>query len=103
MGTETPNPGGQPKQTAPGKPASRQPTDDNPGNDQNRNSEEGQETPRTGRDPSEPIEQYVSNDIPTDDDDDADDDDEDETGTIELPGEGGEGDRQDRSTAAGNP
>jgi hypothetical protein len=100
MGTETPNPGGQPKQTAPGKPASRQPTDDNLGNDQNRDREEGQEIPKTGRDPSEPIEQDVSNDIPTDDDD---DDDEDETGTIELPGAGGEGDRQDRSTPAGNP
>ena len=84
MGTETPNPGGQPKQTAPGKPASRQPTDDNLGNDQSKDREEGQEIPKTGRDPSEPIEQDVSNDIPTDDDDDADDDDEDEAGTIEL-------------------
>ena len=105
MGTQTPNPGGQPKQTAPGKPASRQPTDDSLGKDQNRDREEGQEIPKTGRDPSEPIEQQVSNDIPTDDDADADDDDEDLTGTIELPGEGGadEGDRRDGSRPAGNP
>ena len=68
MGTQTPNSGGQPKQTAPGKPASRQPTDDNLSKDQNSDSEEGQEIPKTGRDPSEPIEQDVSDDIPTDDD-----------------------------------
>lgn len=103
MGTETPNPGGQPKQTAPGKPASRQPTRGNVGEDQNLDTDEGQEIPKTGRDPSEPIEQDVSNDIPTDDDDDADDDDEDQTGTIELPGEGGEGSGdRDRSRPVGN-
>ena len=98
MSTETPNPTGQPKQVAPGKPASRQPPDANTGKEKDR--EEGQEIPKTGRDPSEPIEQDGSNDIPTDDDG---DEDEDETGKIELPGEGGEGDRQDRSRPAGNP
>jgi hypothetical protein len=102
MDTQTPNAGGQPKQTAPGKPASRQPTDENLGKDQGKDSEEGQEIPKTGRDPSEPIDQDLSDDIPTDEDDDADDDDEDQAGTIELPGEGGEDDRQDGSRPAGN-
>ena len=60
MGTQTPNPGGRPKQTAPGKPASRQPPDDSLGKDPNGDGEEGQEIPKTGRDPSEPIEQQVS-------------------------------------------
>jgi hypothetical protein len=64
------------------------------------NREEGQEIPKTGRDPSEPTEQDDSNDIPTDDDG---DEDEDETGKIELPGEDGQGDRRDVSRPAGNP
>lgn len=102
MSTQTPSPGSQPKQTPPGNPASQPPTDG--GKDQDR--EEGQEIPKTGRDPSEPIEHDVSNDIPSDDDDDADDDDaddEDQSGTIELPGEGGEDDRRNDSRPAGNP
>jgi hypothetical protein len=87
MTTETPSPGGQPPRTAPGKPASRQPTEDNVGEDQ------------------KPLEQDVAGDIPTDDDEDADGDDEDQTGTIELPGEGGtdSAERRDRSRPAGNP
>lgn len=102
MSTQTPNSGSHPKPTAPGKPASRQPTDENLGKDRGKDSEEGQEIPKTGRDPSEPIDQDVSDDIPTDEDDDADDEDEDQAGAIELPGEGGEGDRQDGSRPAGN-
>lgn len=120
MGIQTPNPGGQPKQTPP-----QPPTDGNSGKGIDQDGEEGQEIPKTGRDPSEPIEQQVSNDTQSEDDDDAtdddasdddasdddeddddaDDDDEDLTGTIELPGEGGagEGDRRDGSTPAGNP
>jgi hypothetical protein len=101
MSNETPNP------AAPGKPASRQPPDANTGQEQD--TEEGQGIPKTGRDPSEPIEQDVSNDIPTDDDmdddvptDDDGDEDDDETGTIELPGEDGQGDRLDVSRP-GNP
>ena len=70
MDTQTPNSGGQPKRTAPGKPASRQPTDDNLGKDPGKDSEEGQEIPKTGRDPSAPVDQDVSDDIPTNDDND---------------------------------
>ena len=92
MGTQTPNPGRQQKPTAPGKPASR---------------EEGQEIPKTGRDPSEPIDEDIADDISSDDDDDADEDqddgDEDEAGTLELPGEGGESDPAEGSRPAGNP
>jgi hypothetical protein len=76
MGTETPNPGSQPKQIPPGKPGIQQPGDD--GLDKDR--EEGQEIPKTGRD-----------------------DDEDETGNIDLPGEGGGDDQADRSRSADNP
>ncbi len=89
MSNETPNPTDQPRQTAPGKPGSRQPPDANTG-----------QIPKTGRDPSEPIEEDVENDIPTDDDD---SDEDDETGNIELPGEDGQGDRRDVSRPAGNP
>ncbi|HKQ12802.1 MAG TPA: hypothetical protein VJT80_05175 [Steroidobacteraceae bacterium] len=46
MGTQTPNPGGQPKPTAPGKPGSRQPPDSNTGKEKDR--DEGQEIPKTG-------------------------------------------------------
>jgi hypothetical protein len=53
MGTRTPNPGDQLKPTAPGKPASRQPPDNNTGTHQD--TDEGQDIPKTGRDPSEPI------------------------------------------------
>jgi hypothetical protein len=68
MGTQTPNPGGQQQQsnqtpdrggrsdqTAPGKPSSRQPPDANTGKGQekdqgrNRDMDEGQEIPKTGR------------------------------------------------------
>jgi hypothetical protein len=98
MSNETPDPSSERRQTAPGKPASRQPPDANTGQEQDR--EEGQEIPKTGRDPSEPIEEDVANDIPTDDDGDEDDD---ETGKIELPGEDGQGDRRDVSRPAGNP
>ncbi len=108
MDTQTPNPPGQPAPTTPGKPASRQSPAANAG--QETNTEEGQEIPKTARDPSEPIEQDVADDIPTDDDDDDvddddddDDDDEDEAGSIELPGEEGTGDRLDGSRPAGNP
>jgi len=98
MGTQTPEPTGQPKPTAPGKPASRQPPGANTGKEQDR--EEGQEIPKTGRDPSEPIDEDVSNDIPTDDDDD--DADEDQPGSIELPAEGDERDRLNGSSPAGD-
>ena len=109
MGTQTPNPGGQRRQAPP-----QPPTDGSKGKGTDQDREEGQEIPKTGRDPSESIEQQVSNDIPSDDDDDAndddasdddaDDEDEDLTGTIELPEEGGagEGDRRDGSRPAGN-
>jgi hypothetical protein len=90
LGTPTPKP------TAPGKPESRQPPDANPGQD--RDGDQGQELPKTGRDPSEPIGEDVADDIPTDDDDDDDDADEDESGTLELPGEGGERDRLNSSS-----
>jgi hypothetical protein len=96
LGTPTPKP------TAPGKPASRQPPDANTGQD--RDGDEGQELPKTGRDRSEPIEEDVADDILTDDADDDDDDmddddaDEDESGTLELPGEGGERDRLNSSS-----
>jgi hypothetical protein len=53
MGTQKPNPGGQPKPTAPGKPGSRQPPDSNTGKEKKR--DEGQELPKTGRDSSESI------------------------------------------------
>ena len=99
MGTKTPKPTGEPKPTAPGKPASRQPPDANTGKE--RDSEEGQESPKTGRDPLEAIEEDASNDIPTDGDDD--DADEDETGSIELPGEGGRRDRLNGSSPEDNP
>jgi hypothetical protein len=77
MGTETPNPGKQPRQTPPGNPGVQRPDDD--GRDKDR--EEGQEIPKTGRD----------------------DDDEDETGNVDLPGEGGGDDQADRSRSADNP
>jgi hypothetical protein len=54
MGTQNQEPTGQPKPTAPGKPASRQPPDANTGKPKER--EEGQDIPKTGRDSSEPIE-----------------------------------------------
>lgn len=63
MGTQTPNSGGRSDQTAPGKPSSRQPPDANTGKGQgkdeprNRDKDEGQEIPKTGRDQSKPIEQ----------------------------------------------
>ena len=94
MGTQTPNPGGQPKQAPPGNPGVQPPDDGGRGKD----AEEGQDLPKTGRDPSEPIEQDVQNDSPTQDDDD-----EDETGRIELPGEGRGDDQADRSRSADNP
>ena len=55
MGNQTPNKGGQSDQTAPGKPSSRQPPDANTGKGQekdkakNRDMDEGQEIPKTGR------------------------------------------------------
>jgi hypothetical protein len=98
MSTQTPNPGGQQKPTAPGKPASRQPPDSNTGTQQDR--EEGQDIPKTGRDPSEPIDEDISDDISSDDDEDQDDGDEDEVGSIELPGESGD---RDGSRPAGKP
>jgi hypothetical protein len=57
MSTQTPKPDGQAKQTAPGKPASRQPTD-GAGKDQEqkKDRDEGQNLPKTGRAPSEPVE-----------------------------------------------
>jgi hypothetical protein len=76
MGTETPNPGSQPKQTPPGKPGIQQPGDDD------KDREEGQDIPKTGRD---------------------EDEDENETGNIDLPGEGGGDDQADRSRSADNP
>ena len=96
MGTQTPTPTGQPKPTAPGKPASRQPPDANTGTEKDR--DEGQEIPKTGRDPSEPIEED-SNDLAIDDDDSAD---EDETGSIELPGKGDERDWRNGSSSVDN-
>ena len=92
MGTETPNPGGQPKQAPP-----RQPGVQPPG-EGGKDREEGQDIPKTGRDPSEPIEQDAQDDSPTQSDDD-----EDETGKIELPGESGGDDQADRSRSADNP
>src|SRR5688572_27433524 len=100
MGTETQDSGGQQQPTAPGKPASRQPPDSNTGTGKDR--DEGQEIPKTGRDPSEAIEQDISNDTSTDDVDE-DETDEDEVGSIELPGQAREGDRLDGSGPAGNP
>ena len=53
MGNETPNRGGRSDQTAPGKPASRQPPDANTGKGgekdkaKNREKDEGQEIPKT--------------------------------------------------------
>jgi hypothetical protein len=82
MGTEKPNPGGRPSENAPGKPGSRQPPDVNTGID--KDGEEGQEIPKTGRDDRR------SDDLPADDDD--------ELGNVELPREGDE-----RSRPAGNP
>jgi hypothetical protein len=90
MGTQTPNPGGQPKQSPPGKPGVQPPREGGADKD----IEEGQDIPKTGRDPSEPIEQ---------DDEESPTDDEDETGKIELPGEGGGDDQVDRSRSADNP
>ena len=61
MGNQTPNKDGRSDQTAPGKPASRQPPDANTGKGQgkdkaeNADREEGQEIPKTGRDQSKPI------------------------------------------------
>ena len=52
MGTQTPKPSDQPKPTAPGKPASRQPPDNNTGKP--RDTDEGQELPKTGRAPAGP-------------------------------------------------
>jgi hypothetical protein len=103
MGIQTPNPRGQPEPTAPGKPGSRQPPGNNTGTDQDR--DEGQDIPKTGRDPSEPLEQDISDEISSDDDvdEDQDDADEDEVGSIELPGEGRETDGLDGSRSAGNP
>jgi hypothetical protein len=55
MGNDSPNTGGRSDQTAPGKPASRQPPDSNTGKDgekdeaKNRHSDEGQGIPKTGR------------------------------------------------------
>jgi hypothetical protein len=56
MTTQTPKPDGQPKQTAPGKPASRQPTD-GAGKDQEQKKErdEGQNLPKTGRAPPDRV------------------------------------------------
>jgi hypothetical protein len=78
MATQTPNPGDRPKETAPGKPGSRQPPDSNTGKDKDR--DEGQDIPKTGRD-----------------------DDDDELGNVELPGESGGDDQVDRSRSADNP
>lgn len=75
MGTETQDPGSQPKPTPPGV----QPPPD-----------EGQDVPKTAAD-----------DVPGDDE--GDEGSEDETGKIELPGEIVEGDRRDPSSPAGNP
>ena len=47
MTNETQTPHGQPKPTAPGKPASRQPPDSNTG--KQKDKDEGQELPKTGR------------------------------------------------------
>jgi hypothetical protein len=107
MSTPTPNPGGQQKPTAPGKPSSRQPPESNTGTEQDR--EEGQEIPKTGRDPSEPIDEDIADDTSSDDNDaddadgDQDDTDEEEVGTLELPGEGGDRDPLGGSRPAGNP
>ena len=55
MGTQTPKPDGQAKQTAPGKPASRQPTDGAAKDqEQKKDRDEGQNLPKTGRAPSDP-------------------------------------------------
>jgi len=56
MGTQRKEPTGQPKPTAPGKPASRQPPDSNTGKqgtEENREKDrdEGQEIPKTARAP----------------------------------------------------
>jgi hypothetical protein len=91
MGTETPNPGGQPKQPPPGNPGIQPPRED----DIDKDIEDGQDIPKTGRDASEPTEQ--------DDDESPTESDDDETGKIELPGEGGGDDQADRSRSADNP
>ena len=61
--------------------------------------------PKTEPDPSQPLDQNVSDDNPAgDEDEDEDEDDEDETGNIELPGDGsGQGDQRDRPGTPGNP
>ncbi len=80
MGTETQDPGSQPKPTPPGV----LPPD------------EGQDVPKTGRDPSDPLDQDAADDdVPGEDD--GDEGDEDETGKIELPGATGQGDQRDPS------
>jgi hypothetical protein len=56
MSTQTPKPDGPGKQTAPGKPASRQPTD-GAGKDQEqkKDRDEGQNLPKTGRAASDTV------------------------------------------------
>jgi hypothetical protein len=63
MSTQTPKPDGQAKQTAPGKPGSRQPVDgagkdrdQNKDQDQRKDRDEGQNLPKTGRAPSDTVE-----------------------------------------------
>jgi hypothetical protein len=104
MGSQKPNPPGQPKPTTPGKPASRQSPDSNAGKDKDRKDqdiEEGQDIPKTGRDPSEPIDQDVSDDSLANDDEE--EDDAGEAGNIELPDDESRGDRLDRSRPVDNP
>lgn len=61
MGTQTPDRGGQQAPTAPGKPGSRQPPDNDTGRPAEKDRNEGQEIPKTGRDPREAIEEDREN------------------------------------------
>lgn len=103
MSTQSPNSGGQPPPTAPGKPSSRQPPESNTGVQQG--PDEGQELPKTGRDSSDPIEEDTADDDSADDDDvgeDDDDADEDDLASIELPGEGDDSNGLDGSKPVRN-
>jgi len=54
MSNQKPKPSGQPKPTAPGKPGSRQPPDNNTG--KKKEKDEGRDIPKTGRAASGSIE-----------------------------------------------
>ena len=61
MSTQKSDRGGHPPPTAPGKPGSRQPPDNNTGKPREDDRNEGQELPKTGRDPREAIEEDRAN------------------------------------------